>query len=384
MSTKCSIVKLLCFPTDDALLCCRCCPKTYHISCLKSVEFSDPFLCESCVNGQHPLYGELVLVKYGIHPWWPAVVVPPFKIPKDMYDEPSTDHEFCVRFFGDYSFAWNGRSSVYSYSKNEAAKALIGDKRQDDAFIEAANWWDKIGKTTDDHELRTIDLDGIETQPIRQVPQYIKIDSIIPVASARLTKSKDEPCLCSCSSEDPCGPTSNCDNRTMNIECEAESCPNGWNCKNQCFQRKVSASVRVAFIDEKKGFGLIAEQFIFAGTFVIEYVGELITENERERRQSRKRCQPGPQHYYFMTYAKGLYIDAEKKGSAARFVNHSCDPNCQTQKWTVKKVDRIGFVALKDIEKVRNFLLNYCDEFDVTGLFRLGDRCDCANTNSLD
>lgn len=43
-------------------------------------------------------------------------------------------------------------------------------------------------------------------------------------------------------------------------------------------------------------------------------------------------------------------IDAGPKGNSARFINHSCSPNCETQKWTVNGDVRIGLFALCDIE----------------------------------
>ena len=42
-------------------------------------------------------------------------------------------------------------------------------------------------------------------------------------------------------------------------------------------------------------------------------------------------------------------IDAGPKGNLARFMNHSCDPNVETQKWDVNGDIRIGLFALTDI-----------------------------------
>jgi histone-lysine N-methyltransferase ASH1L len=45
-----------------------------------------------------------------------------------------------------------------------------------------------------------------------------------------------------------------------------------------------------------------------------------------------------------MTFHKGLIIDGYK-GSICRFVNHSCDPNCIVEKWTVDGQPRMALFA---------------------------------------
>ena len=46
-----------------------------------------------------------------------------------------------------------------------------------------------------------------------------------------------------------------------------------------------------------------------------------------------------------------LVIDASLMGSMARFINHSCDPNCVTEKWNVGSKIRMGIFAAKKIPK---------------------------------
>ena len=52
-----------------------------------------------------------------------------------------------------------------------------------------------------------------------------------------------------------------------------------------------------------------------------------------------------------MDLGEGEVIDASQKGSILRFVNHSCGPNAETQKWTVQGKRRIGLFATEVIEK---------------------------------
>lgn len=58
-------------------------------------------------------------------------------------------------------------------------------------------------------------------------------------------------------------------------------------------------------------------------------------------------AQVGQRHYYFMNIGNGEVIDACRKGNRARFINHSCDPNCETQKWLARGELAIGLFATK-------------------------------------
>jgi SET domain-containing protein len=44
----------------------------------------------------------------------------------------------------------------------------------------------------------------------------------------------------------------------------------------------------------------------------------------------------GQKHFYFMTLNGNEVIDAGAKGNLGRFINHSCEPNCRTEKVTTK------------------------------------------------
>ena len=69
--------------------------------------------------------------------------------------------------------------------------------------------------------------------------------------------------------------------------------------------------------------------FSFSGDFIIEYVGEVLNQQEF-RRRARKFDKN--KHYYFMALSGDEIVDATKRGNASRFTNHSCDPVAETQK----------------------------------------------------
>ncbi len=103
-------------------------------------------------------------------------------------------------------------------------------------------------------------------------------------------------------------------------------------------------------------------QFIFTdikeGDFVIEYVGELIDEITCRKRINDYHDN-GIIDYYFLVIDKDCIIDAYPKGNQSRFMNHSCDPNCDTQKWTVNGEIRVGLFANKDIPASSELTFNY-------------------------
>ncbi|XP_030568092.1 probable histone-lysine N-methyltransferase CG1716 [Drosophila novamexicana] len=165
-----------------------------------------------------------------------------------------------------------------------------------------------------------------------------------------------------------------CINRMLMIEC-GPLCTNGERCTNKRFQLHQCWPCRV-FRTEKKGCGITAELQIPPGEFIMEYVGEVIDSEEFERRQhiySRDRNR----HYYFMALRGEAIIDATAKGNISRYINHSCDPNAETQKWTVNGELRIGFFSVKTIMPGEEITFDY--QYQRYG--RDAQRCYCEASN---
>lgn len=159
-------------------------------------------------------------------------------------------------------------------------------------------------------------------------------------------------CACSLSESDIIGCREDCINRQLFIECSSK-CPCGSNCVNQNFQRCNYAKTTV-YQTKDKGAGLRAEESIMKGDFIVEYVGEVI-----DKQQFGKRKAELKDHLYFMALNSTTFIDAKFKGNESRFINHSCDPNCQIQKWTVNGELRIGIFASKDLRFGEEITCNY-------------------------
>jgi hypothetical protein len=74
------------------------------------------------------------------------------------------------------------------------------------------------------------------------------------------------------------------------------------------------------------GKGVFATRHMAAGERVIEYVGEVITMAEAIRRHPHDRL--NPDHTFYFHLDDGRVIDALYDGNDAKWINHSCRPNC--------------------------------------------------------
>ena len=161
--------------------------------------------------------------------------------------------------------------------------------------------------------------------------------------------------------------------RIMSIEC-SNRCRFGDKCRNKRFQRKRYSKLEIFFAKEK-GHGLRALENIPSGDFIIEYIGEVVSTREFTKR-SHEYSKAKSKHHYFMELTRGATIDATQKGQISRFINHSCDPNCETQKWTVNGIIRVGFFAIRDIVAGEEITFDY--QFIHFGK---GQKCLCGATN---
>lgn len=147
----------------------------------------------------------------------------------------------------------------------------------------------------------------------------------------------------------------------MRIECSRKSCPvalaNGGTCGNMRLQRRAWAKHQV-LPSGNKGFGLFAKAPLKQDGLVIEYVGEIISEDECRRRLEDYHVD---KHRYIMALSAGevrrlccarcgrgsaaparQVIDATRQACVARFMNHCCEPNCATEMWSVDGEHRVG------------------------------------------
>ncbi|XP_021774411.1 histone-lysine N-methyltransferase ATXR7-like [Chenopodium quinoa] len=105
-------------------------------------------------------------------------------------------------------------------------------------------------------------------------------------------------------------------------------------------------------------WGLVALEPIEADDFVIEYVGELIRPRISDIRE-RQYEKMGIGSSYLFRLDDGYVVDATKRGGVARFINHSCEPNCYTKIISVESQKRIFIYAKRHISAGEEITYNY-------------------------
>ncbi|MBI2573368.1 SET domain-containing protein-lysine N-methyltransferase [Candidatus Woesearchaeota archaeon] len=106
-------------------------------------------------------------------------------------------------------------------------------------------------------------------------------------------------------------------------------------------------------------FGIFAKKDIAKGTKIIEYIGEKISKKQSARRSQKtlKTSQKDPSAgaVYMFELDDEWDIDGNVENNPARFLNHSCDPNCEVE----IEDGHIWIYAKRDIKKGEELLYNY-------------------------
>uniref|UniRef100_A0A8C9NIC1 Histone-lysine N-methyltransferase, H3 lysine-36 specific n=1 Tax=Serinus canaria TaxID=9135 RepID=A0A8C9NIC1_SERCA len=349
-----------CFVCSEggSLLCCESCPAAFHRECLNIEMPEGSWYCNDCKAGKKPHYKEVVWVKVGRYRWWPAEICHPRTIPVNIQKMKHDIGEFPVLFFGSKDYLWTHQARVFPYmegdvsSKDKMGKGVDGIYKK--ALQEAAVRFEELKAQK---ELRQLQEDKKND---KKPPPYKHIKVNRPVGKVQIFTadlSEIPRCNCKPTDENPCGLDSECINRMLLYECHPLVCPAGERCQNQCFSKRQYPEVQI-FRTLARGWGLQAKTDIRKGEFVNEYVGELIDEEE-----CRARIRYAQEHditnFYMLTLDKDRIIDAGPKGNYARFMNHCCQPNCETQKWCVNGDTRVGLFALVNIKAGTELTFNY-------------------------
>ncbi|TSW48756.1 Histone-lysine N-methyltransferase NSD2 [Bagarius yarrelli] len=322
-----------------SLLCCESCPAAFHPDCLNITMPDGSWFCYDCRSGKKPKYRDVIWVKLGNYRqvWWPAEIRHPKNIPSNIQHLRHEIGEFPVYFFGSKDYYWTHQGRVFPYMEGDRAsrhqKTGIG-KVFKNAVLEAEARFNQI----------KIEREAKEAQENNRKPppyKYIKVNK--PVGGVQIYTadiSEIPKCNCKPSDERPCSFESECLNRMLLYECHSQVCPAGARCMNQDFTKRLYPETKI-IRTAGKGWGLVSLRDI----------------------------------------KKDRIIDAGPKGNYSRFMNHSCQPNCETQKWTVNGDTRVGLFAVCDIPTGTELTFNY--NLDCLGNEKTVCRCDAPNCSGF-
>jgi SET domain-containing protein len=109
------------------------------------------------------------------------------------------------------------------------------------------------------------------------------------------------------------------------------------------------------------GFGIFATEPIKKGTFIIEYWGPLLNDEETTKKGGK----------YLFEVAKNKTIDGSSRKNTARYINHACKPNCEV---TITR-GRVFIHAIKNIKEGEELTYDYGKEYVDEYIKPYGCRC---------
>ncbi|XP_058050038.1 histone-lysine N-methyltransferase NSD3 isoform X2 [Ahaetulla prasina] len=361
------------------LLCCESCPASFHPECLNIEMPGGSWNCNDCKSGKKLRYKQIVWVKLGNYRWWPAEICNPRSVPLNIQGLKHDVGDFPVFFFGSHDYYWVHQGRVFPYvegDKSFAEGQTNINKTFKKALEEAAKRFQELKAQRESKEALEIERNSRKPPPYK----HIKSNKVVGKVQIQVADLSEIPrCNCKPADENPCGLESECLNRMLQYECHPQVCPAGERCQNQCFTKRLYPEAEIIKTD-RRGWGLRTKRNIKKGEFVNEYVGELIDEEECRLRIKRAH-ENSVTNFYMLTVTKDRIIDAGPKGNYSRFMNHSCNPNCETQKWTVNGDVRVGLFALCDIPAGMELTFNY--NLDCLGNGRTECHCGAENCSGF-
>uniref|UniRef100_A0A7N8YA01 Histone-lysine N-methyltransferase, H3 lysine-36 specific n=1 Tax=Mastacembelus armatus TaxID=205130 RepID=A0A7N8YA01_9TELE len=371
-----------CFVCSEggSLLCCEACPAAFHRECLNIEMPQGSWFCNDCKGGKKPRIKDILWVKWGRYRWWPAEVCLAKDVPNNILRMKHEVGEFPVQFFGSKDFVWTYQARVFPYMEGDTHNIEKMGKGADavykKALTEAAERFRELQVEKEMKQLQEDRKNDKKPPPYR----HIKVNRAIGKVQFITADLSEIPrCNCKASDENPCGVDSECINRMLMYECHPQVCVAGERCQNQAFTKRQYTPVEI-FRTLSRGWGLRGVADIKKGAFVSEYVGEVIDEEEC-RTRIRHAQENDISNFYMLTLDKDRIIDAGPRGNQARFMNHSCQPNCETQKWTVNGDTRVGLFALQEIPKGEELTFNY--NLECLGNGKTACKCGAPNCSGF-
>lgn len=260
--------------------------------------------------------------------------------------------------------------------KERILRMLLSDLRHDQ--LEALKEWeDEMNNITNGKPtIRIENLVDLESAP----QDFYYINDYLPGAGVVIPD--DPPIGCECRT---CGPNSNCcfaqnagslpytstgrvrvPPGTPIYECN-KRCTCDMNCPNRVVQRGTDVELCIFRTDDGRGWGVKTLRAIKRGTFVVQYVGEVINSEEAEKR-GKQYDVTGRTYLFDLDYNETdgpcpFTVDAATYGNTAHFINHSCDPNLAVYVIWINCLDpnlpNLALFAIKDIKRNEELTFDY-------------------------
>ncbi|CAI9095626.1 OLC1v1031615C1 [Oldenlandia corymbosa var. corymbosa] len=239
-------------------------------------------------------------------------------------------------------------------------------------------------------------IDKEKPQPFIYTKKIMYPDSLHP----RLAKGCDcigrcsDPRRCACAMRNGEEIPYNHNGAIVEVKPLVYECGPHCKCSASCYNRVSQHGIKLhleIFKTKSRGWGVRSLSSISPGTFICEYVGEIIKDREAEKRA-------GKDEYLFdigQNYSDlgegveeggdGYTIDAAKFGNVGRFINHSCSPNLYAQNVLYdhddKRVPHIMLFAAENIPPLHELTYHYnyvVDQvYDLEGNIKV-KRCFCG------
>lgn len=103
-------------------------------------------------------------------------------------------------------------------------------------------------------------------------------------------------------------------------ECSGQMCPVGDKCMNQRIQRHRWAQGLERFMTTEKGWGVRCRNGLKSGEFILEYVGEVVS--DREFKERMHTIYVHDTHHYCLHLDGGLVIDGHRMGGDGNIINY--------------------------------------------------------------
>jgi len=123
----------------------------------------------------------------------------------------------------------------------------------------------------------------------------------------------------------------------------------------------INKKVKIGRSAKGSGLGLFAQEDIEKGEYIIDYVGEILRNEDCDEHQGK----------YLFEVDDNFTVDGSSRKNIARYINHSCKPNAEIE----IEEGAINIYAYKDIKKGDEIAYDYGKEYFNAFIKSIGCRC---------